>query len=112
MVIVEESNSIIFCQFQTVAYDIQFGFSKVTQQSDVSSEDEIQHLNVEEIFALTKIEASTGNPVKVSFMAKEPGIYKLIWSNEHSWFKAKTLKYRISVLRPSLAEEEIEIAER
>lgn len=43
--------------------------------------------------------------MKVTFIAKEPGIYKIIWSNEHSWFKAKTLKYRISVLRPALPEE-------
>ncbi len=38
--------------------------------------------------------------MKVSFLAKDPGIYKIIWSNEHSWFKGKTLKYKVSVLKP------------
>lgn len=41
MVEVEEPNSVIFCGFQTVDYDIQFGFQKVTPQSEVSNEDEI-----------------------------------------------------------------------
>lgn len=50
------------------------------------------------------------NFVKVSFIAKEPGIYKVVWSNEHSWFKAKTLAYRISVLRPVEVQAEEEKA--
>ncbi len=95
MVIVEEPNSIIFCGFSTVLYDIQFGFYRITPDSELSAEDETTHLNLEEIFSLTKIE-SYPNPVKVSFIAKEPGLYKIVWSNEHSWFKAKTLKYKIS----------------
>jgi len=53
---------------------------------------------------LTKLE-SHPNFVKVSFIAKEPGVYKVLWSNEHSWFKGKTLAYRISVLKPLLDEE-------
>jgi hypothetical protein len=59
---------------------------------------------MEEIFGLTKLEAQV-NPVKVTFIAKEPGIYKLVWSNEHSWFKGKALKYRIAVLKPISAED-------
>jgi len=31
---------------------------------------------------------------------KEPGTYKLIWDNTFSWFTSKTLRYRLSVLRP------------
>lgn len=53
---------------------------------------------------MTKLE-SHPNFVKVSFIAKEPGVYKVLWSNEHSWFKGKTLAYRISVLKPLLDEE-------
>jgi len=41
MVIVEEANSIIFCGFNTAAYDIQFGFYNTTNQTEVSNEDEI-----------------------------------------------------------------------
>lgn len=108
MIVVDEPNSIIFCGFSTIQYDIQFGFYKVTSESEMSNEDETQHLDLEEIFQLSKIE-SYPNPVKVSFIAKEPGIYKIVWSNEHSWFKAKTLKYKISVLRPITQEEESKI---
>lgn len=67
-------------------------------------------MNLEEIFNITKIE-SYPNPVKVSFIAKEPGLYKIVWSNEHSWFKAKTLKYKISVLRPITQDEEVRLKE-
>ena len=38
--------------------------------------------------------------VKVTFIAKETGFYKIIFSNEHSWYRPKTLKFRYVVLRP------------
>lgn len=38
---------------------------------------------------------------------KEPGTYKLIWDNSFSWFTSKTLRYRLSVLRP-LSQIDIE----
>jgi hypothetical protein len=38
-------------------------------------------------------------------LAKETGLYKIIWSNEHAWFKGKTLKYKISVLKPLIIDE-------
>lgn len=104
MVEVEEPNSIIFCGFSTTSHDIQFGFFKVTAISEVSNEDEIQHLSLEEIFPMTKLE-SFPNLVKVSFIAKDAGIYKVVWSNEHSWFTGKILNYRISVLKPVLNKE-------
>jgi len=64
----------------------------------------VQYEELEEIFPLTKIE-SFPNFVKVSFIAKDAGIYKVLWCNNHSWFKGKTLAYRISVLRPVLKNE-------
>jgi hypothetical protein len=67
-------------------------------------EDEVSHLGLEEIFPMTKIDSSP-NFVKVSFIAKQPGIYKIVWNNDHSWFNGKTLKYRISVLRPVLNDD-------
>jgi hypothetical protein len=99
MVEVEEANSIIFCGFSTSSHDIRFGFYKATPTSEMSGEDEIHHEGLEEIFPMTTLE-SHPNFVKVSFIAKEAGIYKILWSNDHSWFKGKTLSYRISVLKP------------
>ena len=97
---VEEPNSIIFCWFQTTTLDIMFGFYKISQDSELNSEDEMNHQNLIEIFTLSKIDSSS-KPIKVSYIAKEPGLYKFVWSNEHSWFKAKTLKYRISIVKPT-----------
>ena len=34
------------------------------------------------------------------------GLYKLIWSNEHSWMRKKKLRYRICVLRPMMPGSE------
>ena len=104
MVEVEEPNSIIFCGFSTTSYDIQFGFYKVTPISEVSSEEEIHHNDLEEIFPQTKLE-SHPNLVKVCFIAKDAGIYKVLWNNDHSWFKSKTLTYRISVLKPVMVSD-------
>ena len=99
MLEIEEPNSIIFCGFSTLEFDIMFGFYKVTAMSELSKDDEVSHLHLEEIFRLSKLDSSF-KPVKVSFIAKDPGLYKIVWSNEHSWFKGKTLKYRISTLKP------------
>jgi hypothetical protein len=37
-------------------------------------------------------------------MAKEPGVYKILWSNSHSWFTAKSLVYRVIILKPIIEE--------
>lgn len=100
MVEVEEANSIIFCGFQTKSHDIQFGFQRVTPHSTVVTEgDDMQHKNLDVLFPLQKLE-SYPSLVKVTFIAKEAGVYKVSWSNSHSWFKAKTLLYRLLVLKP------------
>ena len=38
--------------------------------------------------------------MKVTFIAKEAGLYKIVLSNEHSWYRAKTLQLRYVVLEP------------
>ena len=43
--------------------------------------------------------------VKVTFIAKEQGFYKILFSNEHSWMRAKALKFRYVVLRPVVCNE-------
>jgi hypothetical protein len=71
----------------------------VLPESEINFEDTITHDNLEEVYPITKVESSP-NPVKVNFFAKEAGLYKILWSNDHSWFTAKTLRYRINVLKP------------
>lgn len=110
MIEVEHGSSIVFVSFLTTTYDIQFGFYKVTPHSTVITEgdnDAVIHKHLEEIYPLNKLESSP-SMVKVSFVAKEPGVYKVLWSNNHSWFKAKTLLYNVAVLRP--VKEEFKVA--
>jgi hypothetical protein len=54
---------------------------------------------LEEVFPLQTIESSE-NMVKVTFIAKEEGFYKIVFSNQHSWVRGKTLNYRYVVLNP------------
>ena len=43
--------------------------------------------------------------VKVTFVAKEPGFYKIVFSNGHSWFREKQLGFRYVVLKPVISTE-------
>ena len=65
----------------------------------------IAHPNeqLEEVYPLKIIESSD-QVVKVTFIAKEVGFYKVIFSNQHSWMRSKILRYRYVVLRPILAQ--------
>ena len=56
---------------------------------------------MEVVFPIQVID-SVENMVKVTFIAKEEGFYKLVFSNEHSWMRAKTLAYRYVILKPIL----------
>ena len=38
--------------------------------------------------------------VKVTFIAKDEGMYKIVLSNSHSWMRSKTLMFRYIILRP------------
>jgi len=40
-------------------------------------------------------------------LASEPGFYKVIFSNKHSWLRAKKLLYSYNVLRPT--DEQIKL---
>jgi hypothetical protein len=55
------------------------------------------HSELDEMLTLTRVDSST-KPVRVNFVAKEPGLYKILWSNAHSWFNGKHLNFNIVVL--------------
>ena len=40
-------------------------------------------------------------PVKITYRIEKQGFYNIVFSNEHSWYGVKTLKYRWCVLVPS-----------
>jgi hypothetical protein len=121
---VHHPNSMIYVGFATHSNDITFhllkyipndeieGESRVKQQDDdedTDSEDGKIQKDLEEdytdkghfklLLKLDRIDSSL-TPVKIVMFVPEPGTYKLIFDNTFSWFTGKTLRYRLSVLKP------------
>ena len=88
-------------------YDIQFGIFRANNGSCYVVENEglenekIVHPNteLEEVYPLKLIDSSE-QVVKVTFIAKDVGFYKILFSNQHSWVRSKRLRYRYVVLKP------------
>ena len=55
------------------------------------------NLGEKHFYEIFKIEKTEGN--KIILFVKNPGIYKLIFDNKYSWINAKTIRYRISVMK-------------
>lgn len=111
---VDLPRSIVSVQFQTEEYDIQFGFFRARDtesiyliQNEGEENESIVHPRdrMEVVFPLQVIESSD-SMVKITFIAKEEGFYQILFSNEHSWMRSKTLKFRYAVLRPVLHDDE------
>ena len=83
-------NSIIFISFNTVGMNITFRLLKFCPLINENEGDK----HFYEIFNIEKTEGS-----KIILYVKNPGIYKLIFDNKYSWFNAKTIRYRISIMK-------------
>lgn len=101
---IEEPNSLVYIGFATHEYDITCHLLKYINDSDINSnttlDDDLTdrgHFTV--IFKLEKFDCSE-LPVKIVMLVCTPGIYKLIFDNSYSWFTSKTVRHRLSVLRP------------
>ncbi|MCQ2819255.1 MAG: hypothetical protein MJ252_18485 [archaeon] len=92
---ISEPNSLIYIGFATQAYDINFKILKYIQEEKSEKKDPI----FKEIYSLDKVNCSE-IPVKVVLLAKEPGIFKVIFDNSYSWMTSKIIRYRMSVLKP------------
>ena len=82
-----EANSIITWGFATEYYDINFEIIRIdlpTPQT-VIKQDLVQ---------------CSESPHTGSKLISSPGLYKFIWTNKHSWFTSKHVRFRISVLTP------------
>ena len=51
------------------------------------------------MFKLERINCSE-IPIKIILFVTEAGIYKIIFDNEYSWITSKTVRSRLSVLKP------------
>ena len=76
--------------FNTVGMNITFRLYKFNPLIN----EEIDNKYFYEIFKEEKTEGS-----KIILFVKNPGIYKLVFDNTYSWINAKTVKYRISILK-------------
>ena len=83
-------NSIIFVSFNTVGMNITFRLLKFCPLINENEGDK----HFYEIFNIEKTEGS-----KIILYVKNPGIYKVIFDNKYSWFNAKTIRYRISIMK-------------
>lgn len=93
---IEHPNSLIYVGFATQAYDINFKIMKYTQPK---TEGENKNKSFVEVFKLDKINCSE-IPIKIVLLVKSPGIFKAVFDNTYSWINSKTIRYRLSVLRP------------
>lgn len=108
---IEHKYSLIYLGFATQFYDINFHLLKYcpnVNNDDViyDEDDPTDKGHFVEIFKLEKIDCSE-LPVKIILFVKDPGIYKIVFSNNYSWINEKIIRYRISILKP-LSEINIE----
>ena len=108
---IQKPNSLLCINFQTAEYDIQFGmyhaskFSKFIHQN-AGTEDESINCPLQgeekfiEIMPLRLVENTAQTAIRITYTAKNSGFFKLVFSNEHSWVRPKTIKYRYCVLVP------------
>ena len=98
-------NSILYIAFNTVGLNINFHLVKFCPTLEGDNIDITytyeQQKYFYEIFKIEKIEGS-----KIVLFVKNPGIYKVIFDNKYSWFNSKLIRYRLSVLRENLEQNE------
>lgn len=84
---IEVENSILFWGFACEEYDFSYTISRMD--------------TVEELLFREDHVSSDSPPVVGSLLIMNPGLYKFEWNNSFSWFRGKTIRYRICVLVPS-----------
>jgi hypothetical protein len=118
---IKHPNSLLYIGFNLPYYDINFHLIKYcpninnSLSSKENSEEKIPYEDNQyfyEIFSLEKKQSA-----KIILFIKSPGIYKVLFDNKYSWFKAKLLRYRCTILKelnglsmsPSTSNEEIKL---
>lgn len=64
---------------------------------------------LQEVQGLRLVDATM--PCKLNYIASEPGLYRIVLSNEHSWYNSKQLLFRYCVLSPTHEQHQINIQE-
>jgi hypothetical protein len=111
---VHQPNSLVYIGFATSANDITVHLMKYVPSDEISelqnTEEEDQEFSDKghfvQVLKIDRIDCSI-SPVKIVLFVSEPGTYKIVFDNHFSWFTGKTLRYRVSVLKP-ISEIDIE----
>ena len=100
---VKYPNSLLYIGFNLSYYDINFHLIKYCPNIDFSlmsnekSEKKIQYEDQKFFYEIFKLDKSKG--AKIVIFIKNPGIYKIIFDNRYSWFNAKLIRYRCTILK-------------
>ena len=102
---IDNNNSLIYIGFATHAYDINLHLLRYCPNLNDNNENNDNNNDFNdkghfiEMFKLERINCSE-IPIKIILFVKEAGIYKIVFDNEYSWITAKTVRSRLSVLKP------------
>jgi hypothetical protein len=101
---IKYSNSVLYIGFNLPYYDINFHLIKYCPNvnNDLMSNKEkgeeiVQYEEHKFFYEIFKLEKTQG--AKIIIFIKNPGIYKVLFDNKYSWFKAKLLRYRCTILK-------------
>ena len=102
---VKNPNSLLYIGFNLSSYDINFHLIKYCPNINFSlmsnnqekREYKTQYEEQRFFYEIIKLEKSKG--AKIILFIKNPGIYKIIFDNKYSWFNAKLIRYRCTILK-------------
>ena len=102
---VKDPNSLLYIGFNLSSYDINFHLIKYCPNINFSlmsnnqekREYKTQYEEQRFFYEIFKLEKSKG--AKIILFIKNPGIYKIIFDNKYSWFNAKLIRYRCTILK-------------
>ena len=95
--------STIRYSFTTVEGDVSFGvfMRKPDDTAQGTTADNGEEAEEEELQPLTRVD-SHESPVSGSFLVTEaPSVAVIVWDNNYSWFRSKTLSYSVTIKPPS-----------
>ena len=97
-------NSVLYIGFNLPYYDINFhlikycpNVNKDLMSNKEKAEEIVQYEEHKFFYEIFKLEKTQG--AKIILFIKNPGIYKVLFDNKYSWFKAKLLRYRCTILK-------------
>lgn len=87
--------------FQSLTSKPSAGSYSSTQALQQEQNKPASEVGLRQIIEPKVIQDCSQKPVKITYRIEKAGFYNIVFSNEHSWYGTKILKYRWCVLVPS-----------